>query len=59
MSETFQHILELVNDGKIRISDHGYDEKTMTTKRQTKMVHEGKYFAEVDVELIKFKGFSP
>jgi hypothetical protein len=29
-----------------------YEAKEMTTKRKTKFIHEGKYVAEVDVELI-------
>ncbi len=35
-------------------------EKTMTTRRYTKIVHEGEYVAEVDVELIYTdEGWSP
>jgi len=30
-----------------------YAETTMTTKHRTKLIHEGKYVAEVDVELIE------
>jgi hypothetical protein len=30
-----------------------YEEKEMTARRHTKLVHEGKYVAEVEVELIE------
>jgi hypothetical protein len=37
-----------------------HEEKKMTTRRHVKLVHEGKYVAEVDVDLIETDtGWSP
>lgn len=62
MKQPFQQILELIDGGQVRISAHEYDklaeadspvaEKMMTRKRLSKLVHEGDYVAEVEVELI-------
>lgn len=60
MSETLTRILALIEHGQIRVSDHGYAEKTMKKRRHTKYVHEGNYVAEVDIELIDTDaGWSP
>ena len=42
--------------GEVRISQHGYDqlnEAEMNTGKRVKYIHEGKYAAEVDVDLIE------
>lgn len=58
MSRTFEKIKELVRTAEIKISDHGYDD--MTKRRHTKLVHEGNYVAEVEVEILDTgDGWSP
>jgi hypothetical protein len=59
MSEILNRILVLAAHGEVRMSDHGYEE-TMNKRRHTKIVREGQYVAEVDVELIDTgNGWSP
>ncbi len=59
MSQIFKYILDLVEREAVRISAHGYEE-TMTRRRQAKLIHEGEFVAEVDVELIYTdEGWSP
>ena len=48
MSDTFAAIQTLVRNGEIRIS-----EKMMRKRLHSKLIHEGQYVAEVDVELIE------
>ncbi len=43
MGDTFGKILQLIRDGKLRINEH---------QAQKKLVHEGQYVAEVEVEVI-------
>jgi hypothetical protein len=44
--------------GEVRISEHGYDE--MNSRSRVKLVREGQYVAEVEVELIEDQtGWSP
>ena len=61
MSKTFEIIKELVSKHEVKISAHGYDEEASMTKRHhTKLVHEGNYVAEVDVEILDTgEGWSP
>ena len=48
MSDTFAAIQTLVRNGEIRIP-----EKMMRKRLHSKLIHEGQYVAEVDVELIE------
>jgi hypothetical protein len=48
MSDTLAAIQTLVRNGEIRIS-----EKMMRKRIHSKLIHEGQYVAEVDVELIE------
>jgi hypothetical protein len=55
ISQIFQQILELIERGEVKISA-----QMMTKRRISKLVHEGEYVAEVEVELIYTdEGWSP
>ena len=60
MSQTFERIRELVARREVQILDHGYKEEIMSSHHHTKLVHEGRYAAEVEVDLIDTDtGWSP
>jgi hypothetical protein len=60
MSRTLERIRELVAGREVQISDHGYEEEIMSSHHHTKLVHEGRYAAEVEVDLIDAdRGWSP
>lgn len=48
MSDIFAAIQTLVRNGEIRVS-----EKVMRKRLHSKLIHEGQYLADVDVELIE------
>jgi hypothetical protein len=77
VSDTLMMVQKLVAEGKVRISEHGYDEladdniftievldgtRAAETAmiRKAKFIHEGRYAAEIPVELIEDdSGWSP
>ena len=60
MSQTFERIRELVARREVQILDHGCKEEIMSSHHHTKLVHEGRYAAEVEVDLIDTDtGWSP
>src|SRR4051794_6521168 len=53
MTETFRRIQTLVLGGDVRVSDHGFEElEEQMIRKSTKLFREGKYAAEVVIELL-------
>ena len=61
VSSLLRKIQSPVASSNIGFSDHGHaEEKISRTRKLTKLVHEGKYVAEVEVEVIDTDdGWSP
>jgi hypothetical protein len=53
VSSTLENVQSLVRLLEVRVSDHGYEEVKVKKLHRTKLIHEGQYIAEVDVELIE------
>lgn len=64
MGETLERVRVLVQQGEVMVSNHGQSEmsaeENMRKRRHVKLVHEGQYVAQVEVQLIETdEGWSP